>query len=234
MSQKILIVDDEAEVVDLVGAKLRANGYAVIAAETGPRAIEVALHERPNLILLDLTLPQMSGLEVCRALRGDAATFALPIILLTARAGEGERIEGLEAGADDCVTKPFSLRELVLRIGSLLRRRQTKATFQERFQTGDLALDRSRHEVRVKGKAVDLTATEFKLLAALLERGGQVLGRERLLDEVWDDDAMIGTRTIDAHVRRLREKLGDASDYIETVRGFGYRVGDRRPGVISK
>lgn len=205
---------------------LRSTGFGVITAETGVVALQKARTETPDLIVLDIMLPEMTGLEVCKALKKDNATAAIPIIMLTAKAEEVDRVVGLELGADDYVSKPFSPRELVLRVKSVLRRGQEKTAPDERLTLGELVLDRARHEVAVKGKRIDLTATEFKLLAVLLERRGRVQGRERLLNDVWGYESVIDTRTVDTHVRRLREKLGKASAYIETVRGVGYRVID--------
>ncbi|HEY8965602.1 MAG TPA: response regulator [Candidatus Methylacidiphilales bacterium] len=223
-SKKILVVDDEADVLDLVCMNLRAAGYAVAAAENGAVALQKAKAEKPDLIVLDLMLPEMNGLEVCKALKKEDATASVPIIMLTAKTEEVDRIVGLELGADDYVAKPFSPRELVLRVKSVLRRGQEKPAEEEPLVLGDLFLDRSRHEVTVKGKSVELTATEFKLLAVLMERRGRVQGRERLLNDVWGYESVIDTRTVDTHVRRLREKLGRAASYIETIRGVGYRI----------
>jgi DNA-binding response OmpR family regulator len=170
-------------------------------------------------------LPELSGLELCRTLKGDSRTRNIPIIMLTAKAQEIDRVVGLELGADDYVTKPFSPRELVLRVKSQIRRSQGGAEEPaDTLRSGDLAVDKLRHSVTVKGKPVLLTATEFKLISLLLERPGRVQTRETLLNEVWGYDVAIQSRTVDIHVRRLREKLGRASDCIETVRGFGYRV----------
>ncbi|SDT86473.1 two-component system, OmpR family, phosphate regulon response regulator PhoB [Verrucomicrobium sp. GAS474] len=223
-AKKILVVDDEADVLDLVCMNLRAAGYAVSAAENGAIALQKAKAEKPDLIVLDLMLPEMSGLEVCKALKKEDTTAAIPIIMVTAKTEEVDRIVGLELGADDYVAKPFSPRELVLRVKSVLRRGQEKPPEEEPLTLGDLFLDRSRHEVTVKGKAIELTATEFKLLAVLMERRGRVQGRERLLNDVWGYESVIDTRTVDTHVRRLREKLGRAASYIETIRGVGYRI----------
>ena len=226
MSKKILVVDDEADVLDLVCINLRTAGFTVVTAENGSSALAKARSERPDLILLDIMLPEMNGLEICKTLKREPATASIPIIMLTAKSEEVDRVVGLELGADDYVPKPFSPRELVLRVKSVLRRGQEKPTTDERLHLGELVLDRSRHEVLIKGKRIDLTATEFKLLAVLMERRGRVQGRERLLNDVWGYESVIDTRTVDTHVRRLREKLGKASAYLETVRGVGYRVMD--------
>jgi len=175
--------------------------------------------------VLDIMMAGMNGLEVCRLLKADVATTHIPLIMLTAKAEEPDRITGLELGADDYMTKPFSPRELVLRVKSVLRRSTPAANHEStQLKAGLVAVDRERHIVRVRGKQVELTATEFKLLTLLIERRGRVQGRDGLLNEVWGYESAIDTRTVDTHVRRLREKLGPAADCIETIRGFGYRV----------
>ena len=225
MSSSILVADDEEDVLSLVAANLKTAGFTVFQAEDGPSALQKARNLTPALIVLDLMLPGMSGLEVCKALKGDAKTAGIPIIMLTAKAEEVDRVLGLELGADDYITKPFSPRELVLRVKSVLRRNPTtKEEAQGSLKIGPLAIDRERHQVRVKNKEIELTATEYKLILLLVERRGRVQSREALLNEVWGYESLIDTRTVDTHVRRLREKLGPAADCIETVRGFGYRV----------
>jgi two-component system phosphate regulon response regulator PhoB len=223
---KILVIDDEPDVVDLIAFNLQAAGFKVSAADHGAAGLAKARAELPDLIILDLMLPRLSGTEVCKQLKRDPATAAIPVIMLTAKGEEVDRILGLELGADDYVTKPFSPRELNLRVQSILRRRQAGHEPPERVRHGALTLDRSRHEVSVSGKAIELTATEFKLLALLLERKGRVQSRDRLLNDVWGYENVIDTRTVDTHLRRLREKLGRAADYVETVRGVGYRMLD--------
>jgi two-component system phosphate regulon response regulator PhoB len=178
----------------------------------------------PDLIILDLMLPEMHGLEVCKALKVDPQTKGIPVIMLTAKAEEVDRIVGFELGADDYVTKPFSPRELVLRVQSVLRRELGKPVETDIITLGGIVLDRTRHQVAVKGKPVELTATEFKLLATLMERRGRMQSRDVLLNDVWGYESAIDTRTVDTHVRRLREKLGKHADCIETIRGFGYRM----------
>ncbi len=200
----------------------RAGSYTTSTASDGAAGIAAARSEAPALIVLDLMLPGMPGLEVCRALKADAATKDIPIIILTAKAEEVDRIVGLEFGADDYVTKPFSPRELVLRVAAILRRSEQPQT-ERRLSAGDIVIDQERHHVRIGGKEVDLTAVEFKLLLTLVQRRGRVQERDRLLNDVWGYEAAIDTRTVDTHVRRLREKLGDRGELIETVRGFGYR-----------
>lgn len=225
MQQRILVVDDESDVLDMLVINLRGAGFTVSVAENGAAALTLARSELPSLIVLDLMLPQMSGLEICKVLKSDVATKHIPVIMLTAKAEEVDKIVGLELGADDYVTKPFSPRELILRINRSLRRGKEKAPGVEKIAIGDLVLDHARHEVRVKNQPVELTATEFRLLAMLMERSGRVQGRDRLLNDVWGYESVIDTRTVDTHVRRLREKLGPLANYIETVRGVGYRIG---------
>jgi two-component system phosphate regulon response regulator PhoB len=195
----------------------------VITAADGSEALKKARSTLPDLILLDLMIPEVDGLEVCKLLRRDAATAGIPILMLTAKAAEIDRVLGLELGADDYVTKPFSPRELMLRIKGLLRRRETTETKAERMQFGDLVLDVPAHSVTVNNKRVELTATEFKLLTILAHRRGRVQSRDQLLKDVWEYDNVIDTRTVDTHMRRLREKLGKAAKHLDTVRGVGYR-----------
>lgn len=220
---KILVVDDEPDAVELIEFNLKGAGYEVITAADGAEALKKARTFSPDLILLDLMLPEVDGLEVCKILRRDAATAAVPIIMLTAKAAEIDRVLGLELGADDYMTKPFSPRELVLRVKNILRRREGEPEKQDKFSFGDLFIDIPRHLVTVARKRVDLTATEFKLLTVLAERRGRVQSREQLLQDVWQYDNLIDTRTVDTHMRRLREKLGKASKFLDTVRGVGYR-----------
>jgi two-component system phosphate regulon response regulator PhoB len=223
MKPKILVVDDEPDALEVLGFKLKEAGYAPLYAKDGARAIATARDERPALIVLDLMLPAVDGLEVCKILRRDPGTAAIPIIMLTARAGEMDRVLGLELGADDYVTKPFSPRELVLRIKKLLGRVKSADDSLAMLQVGDLEIDVPQHRVSVSGKPVDLTATEFKLLEVLARRRGRVQTRDRLLQDVWGYENPIDSRTVDTHMRRLREKIGGAADYLETIRGVGYR-----------
>ncbi len=220
---KILVVDDEPDAVELIDFNLKAASFEVVTAADGNEALKKARASLPDLIVLDLMLPEVDGLEVCKILRRDPATAAIPIIMVTAKAAEIDRVLGLELGADDYITKPFSPRELVLRVKNLLKRGQGEEEKQDRYQMGDLLIDVPRHLVTVQGKRVDLTATEFKLLTVLAQRRGRVQSREQLLQDVWQYDNLIDTRTVDTHMRRLREKLGRASQYLDTVRGVGYR-----------
>jgi two-component system phosphate regulon response regulator PhoB len=223
-NKKVLIVEDEPDVVDLLTLQLRkAGGFSVLTADDGVEGLKKARAESPALIVLDLMLPRMPGLEVCKLLKTDALTSHIPIIMLTAKAEEVDRIVGLEFGADDYVTKPFSPREMLLRIKAILRRGQGKMS-EEKMTRGPITIDSARHRVLVGGKPIILTAVEFKLLSMLMQRPGRVQARDRLLNEVWGYETAIDTRTVDTHVRRLREKLGKAAGVIETVRGFGYRL----------
>ncbi|MGC3958991.1 MAG: response regulator transcription factor [Verrucomicrobiota bacterium] len=223
MKQKILVVDDESEAVELVEFNLKQAGFEVMSAADGEEAVKKAKANLPALVVLDLMLPEIDGLEVCKLLRRDSATAKIPILMLTAKAAEIDRVLGLEIGADDYVTKPFSPRELVLRIKKILDRGQTKPESRETMRYGDLQIDIPKHCATWKGKPFDLTATEFKLLTILAQRAGRVQSRDTLLRDVWEYDSMIDTRTVDTHMRRLREKLGGASKYLDTVRGVGYR-----------
>lgn len=220
---KILVVDDEPDALELIEFNLKGAGFEVVTAADGEEALRLTRNHAPDLLLLDLMLPEVEGLEVCKILRRDAATSGIPIIMVTAKAGEVDRVLGLELGADDYVTKPFSPRELVLRVKNLLRRRTASDEKAERVQVHELLIDLPRHLVTVQGRAVELTATEFKLLSVLAQRRGRVQSREQLLRDVWNYDNVIDTRTVDTHMRRLREKLGRASRFLDTVRGVGYR-----------
>jgi len=226
-SKRILIVEDENDVVDLLTLNLRkAGGFLISKAGDGATGLTKARTEKPDFIILDLMLPKIPGLEVCKILKSEAATRHIPILMLTARAEEIDRVVGLECGADDYVTKPFSPREIVLRIKAILRRGATEEA-DDRLSAGPITIDPARHEVLVNGKRVELTSLEFKLLRTLMQRRGRVQERDRLLNEVWGYESVIDTRTVDTHVRRLREKLGKAGEVVETVRGFGYRVRDK-------
>src|SRR5436190_875435 len=221
---RILIIEDEQDVIDLLTLNLRKAGFALSTANDGAAGLRKAREETPALIILDLMLPKMPGLEICKVLKTDSATRAIPVIMLTAKAEEIDRIVGLEFGADDYVTKPFSPRELVLRINAILRRGKSEGTEDKKLSIGMITLDPARHQVTVAGKPLRLTSVEFKLLSMLMQRQGRVQARDRLLNEVWGYESMIDTRTVDTHVRRLRKKLGKAAAAIETVRGFGYRI----------
>ncbi|MXY49207.1 MAG: response regulator [Gemmatimonadetes bacterium] len=222
MRQTILVVDDEPDIVEIIQYNLEKSGFDVIVAADGPVALEKARDETPDLIVLDLMLPGLEGTDICRILKQDERTRSIPILMLTAKSEEIDRIIGLELGADDYVVKPFSPREIALRIRNILRRRSVPET-PGPVRAGPLVIDVEGHHVSVSGSAVSLTATEFKLLAVLFQRRGRVQTREELLDVVWGYDYMGYGRTVDAHIKRLREKLGEAAGMVETVRGVGYR-----------
>ena len=220
---KILVVDDEPEAVELVDFNLKQAGFDVLTAEDGSEALNKARSGTPSLIVLDLMLPEIDGLEVCKMLRRDPSTARIPIVMLTAKAAELDRVLGLELGADDYITKPFSPRELVLRVKKLLARQEPEAEGPKAYKFSHLVIDPARHHVSWRGKPIDLTATEFKLLVLLADRRGRVQSRDQLLRDVWEYNSLIDTRTVDTHMRRLREKLGPAAKYLDTVRGVGYR-----------
>ena len=226
MSERILVVDDEPDLLELLRVNLAQAGFEVELATGGREGLEKAHRRRPDLVVLDLMLPDLQGTEVCRRLRADAELGAVPILMLTARSEEIDRVVGLELGADDYVTKPFSPRELVLRARAILRRARGAGEAATTMRAGALELDPDRHRCRVGEREVKLTAKEFDLLRTLMERPGRVMTRDRLLDEVWGSDVTVTSRTVDTHLKRLREKLGDAGDLVETVRGVGYRFAD--------
>ncbi len=233
-AERILVVDDEPALLELVDYNLREAGYIVVTAKDGASALAEVRRQKPDLILLDVMLPDVSGTEVCRRLRRDADTARIPIMMLTARGQEIDRVVGFELGADDYVVKPFSPRELALRVQAVLRRATNTAPDPgQRIVIGKLVMDISRHQVLVSDVDVQLTALEFKLLLDLVTRRGRVQSRDALLDRVWGYSPGIETRTVDTHVKRLREKLGEASDYIETVRGVGYRVREDITETVS-
>jgi two-component system, OmpR family, phosphate regulon response regulator PhoB len=229
---RILVVEDERDIAALVAYHLTKEGYRVRTAEGGMEALEAVNMERPDLILLDLMLPGFSGYEVLSDLRRRSELNEIPVIVLTARRDEPDRVRGLELGADDYVTKPFSPRELVLRVGAVLRRAQAPpvAGATRTLRGGGITVDLNALNVSVDGAQVDLTPTEYRLLTTLLERRGRVQSRQQLLELAWDIHARIETRTVDMHVQRLRSKLGEAGNFIETVRGFGYRFRSREDG----
>lgn len=222
----ILVVDDEEDLRSLLRHSLTREGFEVKVAATGAEALALAASLRPSLVLLDLMLPGMQGTEVCRRLRAEPALAGMPIIMLTARGDELDRVVGFELGADDYVTKPFSTRELVLRIRAVLRRGEPPAAAEEdgSLRLGALRIDAAAHRVWVDEAEVQLTATEFRLLTTLARRSGRVQSRGQLLQEVWEMPPDLSTRTVDTHMKRLREKLGPAGERIETVRGVGYRL----------
>ena len=224
MSHHVLVVDDEPDITALVAYHLAKAGYQVATAASGPEAIRLAEEQAPDLVVLDLMLPGLSGYEVLEALRRRPQTQDLGVILLTARKEEADRIRGLSLGADDYLVKPFAPQELVLRVGAVLRRLAGPPVASgSKVVAGPLTVDRAAHKVTVAAKDVELTATEYKLLVTLAERRGRVQTRAQLLETVWEAHPDIQTRTVDMHMQRLRAKLGPAADLLETVRGFGYR-----------
>jgi len=221
----ILVVDDEADLVELISYNLKKEGFSVDSAMDGESALSKIKKGRYDLVVLDLMLPGIQGIEICRMLRNDPKTEALPIIMLTAKGEEVDKILGLEMGADDYITKPFSPRELVARIKAVLRRSMEKPAPEKILKVGELLIDRERYTLTIKGKPVKLSATEFKLLLFLAERKGKVFNREQLLDAVWSDEAFVEPRTVDVHIRRLRAHIEEDPAhprYIKTLRGIGY------------
>jgi len=219
----VLVVDDDPDIIEILEYNLRKSGFSVVTAADGPTALQKAREALPSLIVLDLLLPGLEGTDVCRMLKQDKHTRSIPVLMLTARGEEIDRVVGLELGADDYVVKPFSPRELILRIKAILRRSAVETDESESVRIGPLAIDIKGHHVMVNDQPVPLTATEFKLLVTLFQRRGRVQTRDELLNVVWGYDYMGYGRTVDAHVKRLREKLGEASALVETVRGVGYR-----------
>ncbi len=226
MTARVLVVDDEPDLLELVRVNLAQSGYAVETASSGSDALAALRRAPPDVMILDLMLPDISGTELCARVRADQRLTGLPIIMLTAKSEEIDRVVGLELGADDYVTKPFSPRELSLRVRAVLRRRAPSGDGARILEHGALRVDPDSHRASVEGREITLTAKEFQLLVALMGRPGRVMTRERLLDEVWGSDITVTSRTIDTHLKRLREKLGAAGDLIETVRGVGYRFAE--------
>ncbi len=226
MNHRILLVDDDEELLAALEVKLRKEGYEIETAQDGEVALEKIKANLPDLVILDVNMPRMNGMDVCKALRSDDKTRDLAVIMLTARDDEVDRILGLEFGADDYVTKPYNSRELILRVKGLLKRIfhfQDNPGVVEQIQVGPLSIDLSKHEVQVDGQIVELTLTEFKLLAHLIKNPGKIKTRDYLLEEIWEYGDGVFSRTIDTHIQRLRSKLKEAGKYIITVRGVGYR-----------
>ncbi len=224
-SKHILVVDDEADLIELVAYNLKKEGFSVDSARDGETAFGLLKKNKYDLVILDLMLPRLQGMELCRIIRNNPELSSLPVIMLTARSGEIDKILGLEMGADDYLTKPFSPRELVARIKAILRRLEKKPDKTKRLSVGDLEIDTESYKASLNGKPVDLSATEFKLLLFLAERSGKVFSRENLLDAVWRNEAFVEPRTVDVHIRRLRmqiEKDPANPKYIKTMRGIGY------------
>ena len=225
---RILVVEDEVDIRQILAYNLGQAGHEVLTADRGSVALDLARKELPDLVLLDLMLPDISGLEVCRQLKSDPALREVPVMMLTARSEEIDRVVGFELGADDYVVKPFSVRELMLRVQAVLRRARPatpgpKSESEDELIFGRLRVDRSAHRTWVEGEEITLTPLEMKLLWTLYQRRGRVQTRATLLDEVWEASPENNTRTVDTHIKRLREKLGLAGAYVETVRGIGYR-----------
>jgi two-component system phosphate regulon response regulator PhoB len=223
---RILVIEDEPDIRQVLDYNLRLAGHDVVSAPRGHEGLRLVREQRPDLVLLDLMLPDLPGTEVCRAIKDDSATRPIPVMMLTAKGEEIDRVVGFELGADDYLTKPFSVRELILRIRAILRRNDGKPPESAIVDFGRLRIDREAHRIWVEAVEIELTALEFKLLVTLYDRRNRVQSRGALLDHVWGMDTKISTRTVDAHVKRLREKIGSARDYIETVRGVGYRFAE--------
>ncbi|MDI7268918.1 MAG: winged helix-turn-helix domain-containing protein [Myxococcota bacterium] len=226
VTARVLAIEDDADLRHILEYNLRQAGHEPLVASRGEDGLRIARERRPDVVLLDLMLPDIPGTEVCKALRADPSTRDAAIVMLTARGEEIDRVVGFELGADDYVVKPFSVRELLLRIQAVLRRRFDERQTARLVEFGRLRIDRAAHDVRVDGRKVELTVLEFRLLVTLHERRNRVQTRAALLDDVWGVRADVETRTVDAHVKRLREKLGGAGAYIETVRGVGYRFAE--------
>ena len=224
--QKILVVDDEPDLVELVKDVLERNDYSVISAGNADLAIKKVRESKPDLIILDLNLPGIGGIEVCRILKRDKKTNSIPIIMLTVKSTETDKIAGLEAGADDYMTKPFSTGELVARVKAVLRRILYVGEQGEVLVSGDIRLDSTEHTVYVKNEPIDFTPKEFNLLYLLMKKKGKVLSRTFLMENIWGYEYLGGTRTVDVHVRHLREKLGEEAEKIETVESVGYKFVD--------
>ncbi|GFO55660.1 DNA-binding response regulator [Geomonas sp. Red276] len=220
----ILIIEDERDLAELVAFNLQQEGYRTLIASDGAQGVEEAGRSLPDLILLDLMLPRLPGTEVCKLLKMGERTCSIPVIMLTAKGEEIDRVVGLEVGADDYVVKPFSTRELVLRVKAVLRRCKSKVENDSVLSVGALSIDPIRHRVVIAGAEIPFTSTEFKLLHTLALRLGRVQSREQLLRDVWGYNYVEDTRTVDTHITRLRTKMGDAGELIKTVRGFGYKM----------
>jgi len=225
MKEKILIIEDEKDIVKMLDYNLKKEGFRTLSVHDGEDALDLASKEHPDLVILDLMLPGMDGLEVCKAFKKESKTASIPIIMLTAKSQESDKVIGLELGADDYVTKPFSPRELIARIKAVLRRIKEKDKLPEVLRIGDLMLDFSKIAVAIKNKPVELTSKEFELLKTLIKAKGRVLSRDYLLDTIWgfDHAVEIQTRTVDVHIRTLRKKLKNESKCIVTVKNYGYR-----------
>ena len=224
MPKHVLVVEDEPDTAELIELHLKNDGYRVTVAGDGDQALKKVHKHMPDLVILDLMIPEITGVEVCKFIRKDTATQSIPIIMCTAKTGEIDKILGLELGADDYVTKPFSPRELLLRVKNLIKRSDSSnVKADERLVIGEIVIDKNTHEVKVDGQTIDLTATEYKLLILFTEKIGRVLSREALLRDIWGYNNDIETRSVDMHIQRLRNKLLSSKNSIFTVRGFGYK-----------
>jgi DNA-binding response OmpR family regulator len=226
VKKHILAIDDEKDILNLLQYNLEREGYHVSCAKTGEEGLEAIRSKRPDLVILDIMLPGMDGLEVCKILRANAQTKNIPVLMLTAKGSEIDQVLGLELGASDYISKPFSVKVLLARVKNIFRNQESKKEEARILQVGELSVDRDRHSLTVKGRSVTLTRLEFKMLAYLMENQGKVFSREQLLNAVWDGEAFVVDRTVDVHIRSIRSKLGKFRDRIETVRGSGYRFAE--------
>ena len=226
--KKILVVDDERDLVELISMNLQRNGYEVLTAHDGPTGLELARRQKPDLLVLDIMMPGLSGRDVTVALKGDPDTAGIPILMLTAKTEETDIIVGLSMGADDYVTKPFSMKVLIARVAAVLRRKAAIEPSSAILAAGQVVIDQSKHEVTVSGRPINLTPTEFKLLSAILSARGRVLSRDQLMDRAMGADVFVTDRAIDVHITAVRKKLGDLAWMIHTVRGVGYRLLERK------
>lgn len=224
MEDTVLLVEDEADVVDLLRYHLHKAGFKVLIANSGSEGLEAVRQNRPDVVVLDIMMPGMTGLEVCRAMKSDSTLASIPVLMLTAKSEVKDRVKGLETGAEDYVTKPFSPKEVVLRVQALLKRLRSGSAAGNTIESGGILLDKTTLSAKLDGTRLDLTTTEFKLLTAFLNNPARTLGRDILLRDVWGYASGADTRTVDTHIRRLREKLGNHADRLETVRGEGYRL----------
>ena len=231
--KKILVVDDERDLVELIGMNLQRNGYEVLAAHDGPTGLDTARKQKPDMVILDVMMPGLSGKDVAVALKGDPDTLQIPILLLTAKTEETDIIVGLSIGADDYVTKPFSIKVLMARVAAVLRRKASLEPASSILAAGPVVIDQSKHEVTVAGRPINLTPTEFKLLTAILSARGRVLSRDQLMDRAMGTDVFVTDRAIDVHITAVRKKLGDLAWMVHTVRGVGYRLLERKEEEVA-
>jgi two-component system phosphate regulon response regulator PhoB len=223
-----LVVDDERELVELIAMNLQRNGYEALTAFEGTAGLEAARRQKPDLVILDVMMPGMSGRDVTMALKGDPETAAMPILMLTAKTEETDIIVGLSMGADDYVTKPFSMKVLMARVAAVLRRKASMEPAQALLAAGPIVVDQGKHEVTVAGRPINLTPTEFKLLTAIVSARGRVLSRDQLMDKAMGTEVFVTDRAIDVHITAVRKKLGDLAWMVHTVRGVGYRLLERK------